>query len=335
MFYLMVVALLVAVAIAVAPAAQALRMKLVTYFEGFFFMATANDLPAAFRGSNCLQVQVNSKSGSKRVIRLVFIRHGQSVWNSLFNSFDATWPVRAVKAMVNEAVYFFTNPFDSVIVDSPLSEKGRSEAQELARFVRSAKGQVCFDASCSLIVCSNLRRAMETALVGMQPRIVSTGERIVVDSSLQEGSRNIDAQSLSTEPGKIVPCKMGELATPQLLGTAFDPHLNGGNRTAKRNVYDRMDEFVQHLFGGVKSNPYVPASGAESGNSALKEVIVVGHSGYFRCFFKRFLPSSSRHVAKTKKLKNCAVVSFDLVRNESTGEVYIEESTVSVLYKGF
>ncbi|RNF11454.1 hypothetical protein TraAM80_00900 [Trypanosoma rangeli] len=335
MFLLMVVALLIAVAIAVAPAAQAFRMKLASYASGVQFMLVSDDLPKSFTGSNYMRMNAPATEGSVRIIRVVFIRHGQSVWNSLFNSFGTTWPIRVVKAIVFEAIYLFMNPFDSVIIDSPLSSKGNLEAEELARFIRTANGKISFDANTSLVVCSNLRRAMETALVAMKPRISSTRERILVDSSLQECSRNIDAQTLSTERGKLVPFKMAKMVSPDEMGTYFDAHLNAGNKTAAVNVYGRIDEFVRHLFGGSQADSYLPATSSAPGNAGLKEVIVVGHSVFFRCFFRRFLPPSSRHISKTSKLRNCGVVAFELLRNESTNEVYIDESTITVLHKGF
>ncbi|ORC91972.1 uncharacterized protein TM35_000041860 [Trypanosoma theileri] len=336
MFFFVIFSLLVVVAVAVVPAAQAFRMKVASYAYGLHFMMVANDLPKQFTGTNYMRMQqAPTTQASRRVIRIVFIRHGQSVWNSLFNSYGMYWPVRMVKAMISEAIYFVQDPFNSVIIDSPLSSKGNAEVQELAQFIRTAKGKVSYDVDTSLIVCSNLRRAMETAVIGMGPRISSTNERILIDSSLQEGSRNIDAQTLSTEKGKIIPCKIGRYNTPSLLSTVFDARLNAGNRTPQTNVYGRMDEFVYHLFDGTKETSYRPASTTKRSNADLKEVVVVGHSGYFRCFFRRFLPSSSRHIAKQKKIQNCGVVAFDLVRNELTNEVSIDESTISVLYKGF
>ncbi|EAN97015.1 hypothetical protein C3747_1g332 [Trypanosoma cruzi] len=335
MFLFMVFALVIAVFIAVSPAAQALRMKIGSYISGVQFMMVADDLPKSFTGSNHMQMKAPATEGSKRVIRVVFIRHGQSVWNSLFNSFGALWPLRLVKAFVRETIYLFMDPFNSVIIDSPLSSKGNLEAEELAQFIRTSKGKISFDTNTSLVVCSNLRRAMETAVVGMRPRISSTRERIVVDSSLQEGSRNIDAQTLSTERGKLVPCKMGKLNFSEQLGTVFDAHLNAGNKTSKINVYGRMDEFIRHLFDGSQPDSYTPATSSALGNAELKEVIVIGHSSYFRCFFCRFLPSSSQHIAKKKKLRNCGVVVFDLLRNEFTNEIFIDESSITVLYKGF
>ncbi|KAL7702053.1 Histidine phosphatase superfamily (branch 1) [Lotmaria passim] len=334
MFFWMVVALLVAVAIVVTPAGSLALAKAQVYAHGAKFMFQAKDLPKVFRGTNYLRMDaVGDYSGGKRTIRIVFVRHGQSVWNSLFNSFNFGLPSRMVKAAIREFTDFFTNPFASCIIDSPLSSKGKKEAEDLASFMRTAKTKVSFDPASSVVVCSNLRRAMETALVGVSPRLTVTKERIVVDSTLQEGSQNIDAQSFSTERGKIAPCTMGSITDPAKLGTVFNPYLNAGNRIAGVDVYQRMDEFIAHLFGGHGERSLVPAAGGS--NAALQEVIVVGHSGYFRNFFRRFLPPSSTHVSKKKKLQNCAVVMLEITRDQNSGEVAVDESTIKVLYKGF
>lgn len=334
MFFWMVFALLVAVAIVVTPAGRLAVAKAQVYAHGAKFMFQAKDLPKAFRGTNYMRMDaVGDYKGGKRTIRIVFIRHGQSVWNSLFNSINLGLPVRMVKAAIREFTDFFTDPFASCIIDSPLSSKGKKEAADLASFMRTAKTKISFDPATSVVVSSNLRRAMETALVGVAPRITVTGERIVMDSTLQEGSQNIDAQSFSTERGKIAPCAMGPITDPAKLGTVFNPYLNAGNRVAGVDVYKRMDEFIEHLFGGRGEASLAPAAGG--GNAALQEVIVVGHSGYFRNFFVRFLPSSSAHVAKKKKMQNCAVVSLEITRDQSSGEVVVDESSIKVLYKGF
>lgn len=334
MFFLMVFVLLVAVAIVITPAGRLAVAKAQVYAHGGRFMFQAKDLPTTFRGTNYMRMDaVGNYTGGKRTIRIVFIRHGQSVWNSLFNSFNFGLPSRMVKATIREFTDFFTNPFASCIIDSPLSSKGKKEAVDLASFMRTAKTKISFDPAVSVVVSSNLRRAMETALVGMDPRISTTAERIVMDSTLQEGSQNIDAQSFSTERGKIAPCTMGKITDPMKLGTVFDPYLNAGNRVAGVDVYQRMDEFIMHLFGGRGEASLAPAAGG--GNAALQEVIVVGHSGYFRNFFKRFLPASSSHVAKKKKMQNCAVVSLEITRDQANGEVTVDESTIKVLYKGF
>lgn len=333
MFLFMVLALIVMVAIASAPATRKAVAKAKTYLSGTKYLLLSNDLPKKFSGSNYLRIRDAPSTSSKRVLRIVFVRHGQSVWNAIFNSFGVSWPVRAVKYLIGEVLLFFTNPLDSYIIDSPLSPKGVKEAEELQMYVRSAKGKISMDTSKSLIVCSNLRRAMATALIGLQPRLSLTREKIVMMSALQEGSRNIDAQSFSTMKGKIAATPVHNLDTAVLLHSAFDPSFNEGNKSLKSNVYQRMDDFVSCVFSPTIG--LAPPAASTTGNYALEELIVVGHSGWFRCFFKRFLPAASQHVSKTKKMKNCGAVAFNLIRDEATNEVYIDEASIEILSKGF
>lgn len=303
------------------------------------YLLTFQDLPPRYTGSNKISVSSSSKKkcfpDGKRKLRIVFVRHGQSMWNSVFNSFGLGWPKRFLSALLMETLCFFFKPFDSALIDSPLSRKGRKEVQELSSFLgKSNPFPFLIDSSRSVIVSSNLRRAMETALVGLAPRIDETKERIVVDSSLQEGSSNIDAQSFSTQSNKIAPMTLGSITNPRKLCLSFFPYLNDGNKKIGENVYTRMDRFVQHLFDGANSTCLKPVrEGYE--NIDLEEVIVVGHSGYFRNFFRRFLPEDSRHIAKIKKMENCAVVEFTLEYDVKSETLSIDESTIKALYKSF
>eukprot|EP00796_Vickermania_ingenoplastis_P006166 gene6166-4444_t len=296
------------------------------------YLLTFKDLPSKYKGDNKIEISASSKqqgfTNGKRRIRVVFVRHGQSMWNSLFNAFGLGWPKRVLQAVIMETICFFCRPFDSALIDSPLSAKGRKEAGELGTYVKNAKDKISLDPRESVIVSSNLRRAMETALIGLDSRLTGTNERIVVDSSLQEGSSNIDAQSFSTESGKVAPMTIGKIKDAQSLGKYFNPYLNEGNKKIGENVYKRMDKFVRHIFDGASSTCLRPAMDGCS-NSALTEVIVVGHSGYFRNFFRRFLPESSSHMAKQKKLQNCGAVSFMLEYDVATSTITVDESTIT------
>lgn len=308
------------------------------YYSTKYFL-TFKDLPPSFTGSNRISISPSSKQkcfvNGERKLRVVFIRHGQSMWNSLFNSFGLGWPKRFFTTMIMETLCFFFKPFDSALIDSPLSQKGRKEARDLSSFLeRSTPFPFLLDPSRSVIVSSNLRRAMETALVGLAPRISETKERIVVDSSLQEGSSNIDAQSFSSQAKKIAPMAIGTITDPRKLYLSFSPYLNDGNKKIGEDVYIRMNRFVQHVFDGASSTCLKPVREGY-GNNDLEEIIVVGHSGYFRNFFRRFLPESSQHIAKKKKMENCAVVEFVLQYNVATEAASIDESTIRALYRGF
>lgn len=279
------------------------------------FMVACNDVKKAKARPAPL------KHARDRRVRVIFIRHGESVWNALFNRFGLGWPVRAVRYAIETAVLLLGNRNDSIIIDSPLSPKGEQQAKELAAYVRSNEGKSAIptDPQTSVVVSSNLRRAMATALLGLDPRLsANRGEKITIDSSLQEGSRNADAQSFMTEKFRLADAPVLSYQTAAELGARFDPSLSLGNKTLASNVYKRMDAYAARLFGeGPDGLPSLPGGQPQT-------VITVGHSLWFRNFFGRYLPTSSTHIAKKKKMKNCAVVAFDLVVDDK-GELFVDE----------
>jgi broad specificity phosphatase PhoE len=294
-------------------------------FKCALFMVTCKDVKKAKAAPAKLQRARN------RRVRVVFIRHGESIWNALFNRFGVTWPFRAVRYLVEGALLFVGNRHDSVIIDSPLSPKGEQQAAELAAFVKTPAGRnaIPFDPQTSVVVCSNLRRAMGTAVAGLDARLrANRGEKITIDSSLQEGSRNADAQSFMTAKYRLVDAPVLGYQSAVELGQTFDPSLSLGNKSRSSNVYQRMDAFAARIFGeGPDGHPALP------GNSP-SVVVAVGHSLWFRNFFGRYLPSTSQHIAKKKKMKNCAVVSFDLVV-DADGAVFVDEGSIVANHLGF
>lgn len=333
----LMVAFLSYVLLGVTEVGRAMTGRLCYFLYSTRYLLTFKDLPSKYKGNNDGIVSEAGRkmlSGQKRKIRIVFIRHGQSVWNSLFNAFGLGWPLRVVKAVIFETLCFFLYPFDSTMIDSPLSAKGKREAEELFRFIKNTNDKVSLDCRESVIVCSNLRRAMETALIGLHSRVEKTKERIIVDSSLQEGSSNIDAQSFSTEKGKLAPMRLGSMKDSKELATYFNPYLNSGNKTIGVDVYQRMDQFVGHIFDGSSpaciKPPFLDASITD-----VTEIVVVGHSGYFRNFFRRFLPATSTHVAKSKKMQNCAAVSFMLEFDPNANTITVDEQSITAMFKGF
>lgn len=119
---------------------------------------------------------------------LILIRHGESIWNEVFNR-GINWklPFRLIYALARETMLFVTS--DSCLYDSPLSTVGITQAKgirdyiingytnikdsddeeeklrnEYINILRNAK------ASNSLIVSSPLRRCIETVSLGLFDR---------------------------------------------------------------------------------------------------------------------------------------------------------------------
>ena len=66
-------------------------------------------------------------------------------------------------------------------------------------------------------------------------------------------------------------------------------------------------------------------------------VICGGHSLWFKSFFQCYLPRSSVHIGKRKKMVNGGCVAFDLLKIEGKdGPIYmIDEDSMKVVYGGF
>lgn len=247
--------------------------------------------------------------------RIIFVRHGESVWNEVFNRcFGLTFPARLLGTFVREMALLFT--LDSLFLDSPLGDKGVAQARCLAEFLRSsAAGSEELRKACdaAVFVTSCLRRAAATALLGFgQP--LGEGRPLWVLSCLQEISRNMDTLALAgphqvpplpTSLGSARSCGGGSsgearasiAATPQSCLQAAYHRGNKGLCTVGAN---RLEAFCEWVF-------------SEASPAALQpNVVVVGHSLWFRTFFQAYLPHTIYHECKRAKITNCGVVMFDL-----------------------
>ena len=271
---------------------------------------------------------------------VVFIRHGESLWNVVFNR--SKNPVffipRLIASAAQEISLIVSGGKDSLFLDSPLSDVGLSQAHNLhkhmltplskaesekhAFFHRLLRGE---GDGPSVIVSSNLRRALSTAALVFQERLKETEQRIVLVPHLQEISRNPDA--LSIMPPYRVPSlswieaqsKDGPLLS-KTYSTQVDPQFNSGNKTVDVTGRDRLQRFAAWLF----SQP----------NSAL----VVGHSLWFRSFFREFLPEHSKHPAKLNKMSNGSAVGFviEKLTMKNKAVVYrIESDSITLVYGSF
>lgn len=101
-----------------------------------------------------------------------------------------------------------------------------------------------------------------------------------------------------------------------------DMSLHTGNKPINTNGLKRMLAFCDFVFSPSVKEQYVIAG---------------GHSIWFRSFFQTFLPYSSSHMAKKKKMVNGGVVAFELIKaNTKAGPRYmIDPDTIHTVYGGF
>lgn len=258
--------------------------------------------------------------------RVIFIRHGESDWNEIFNrGFGPMFPVRVIIGLVREL--FKLPSYDSLFVDSPLSSLGARQAVELQKLLASSPADLETkelisilrgESGSSLLVTSNLRRAIATAVIGLADRLRVGREKMYVVSSLQEISKNPDALALAK------PKKLPDLNAldDQMLKqgfsayTALDAEFNKGNKPLFNKGKDRLGAFAEFALGRNEDT-----------------IIATGHSLWFKHFFDTYIPQQAPHDARTKKITNCGVVAFTLakgIRNDKP--VYrIDPSSIRVV----
>jgi len=71
-----------------------------------------------------------------------------------------------------------------------------------------------------------------------------------------------------------------------------------------------------------------------SNNINAPAIIVIGHSQWFKSFFRKYLPLESTHYVKDKKMANCSVVAFRFYWNQHLQKFGIVENTITPIYHG-
>ena len=339
----------VAVAILLAtPLRHAVPAKLRLFWQASAYENLCEDLlPAAHPPPHAF------KNGSKVPhdrLRLVFVRHGHSVWNSVANTTSAVqWLGNVATAMAAEAAATFVTPLshrtapevpgasgspfvlDSALYDAPLTPEGVAESLDLARAVRGGLVPGLAPRADVVVVASNLRRAMETAHIGLAPLLKGPNRTtIAVASSMQESCCHLDALSLHETGGPLNPNVMlwtSDGATRRPLGAhpslrfnvthqprnAGDKYAWQVRRGLRWGVWERQNFFVHAAFHGRFF------SRAERTQPTPPTIVVVGHSAWFRRFFLRYAPPPGTDpvdallaTAGRTKLSNCGAAAFEM-----------------------
>eukprot|EP00913_Durusdinium_trenchii_P028133 g26377.t1 len=237
-------------------------------------------------------------------LRIVFIRHGESQWNSVFNKgWKIFLPFRLVRALIKEAFMLFQR--DSLFYDSPLNDQGLLERLEPPGCrepgtCHKPVEQLQVEDIVSIIMGDAGDSLLAAWLMEGQSSTFAK-DRVHLMTALQDRCRNVD--TLSITRARTVPkvpvdeAKMKNMGDLMTLGRD-DHRQNAGNKTLGMKADKRQKQFVKWVLE----------------QKDIDCIIVAGHSLWFREFFKSFMPKSSTHAAKTTKMVNCGVVAFDLYR---------------------
>jgi hypothetical protein len=141
-------------------------------------------------------------------------------------------------------------------------------------------------------------------------------------AALQEMSRNVDTLAIA-HPGTVPRLSIvnGDAARVPDLTSCTSADFHTGNKPVRAVALTRIRQFGGWCFGRQED-----------------AIVVVGHSLLFRTMFSLWLPRSSTHVAKAKKVVNCGVVAFTLAAGQlpdGTPAYRIDPESVTVVYGGF
>eukprot|EP01084_Bolivina_argentea_P260315 439569_1 len=281
---------------------------------------------------------------------LILIRHGESIWNEVFNR-GINWklPFRFLYALARETILFVTS--DSCLFDSPLSTIGITQAKSIRQFIIDGYTNINTDkdninkpipdhkaqyinvlrnakASNSLIVSSPLRRCIETVSLGLFDRLNESGEDIILHSALQEMTRNIDGISLCWEdqrPPLSLPMRNLEneyqVDWEGWFNDRIKTETKAGFKSPDRRGDDRMRTFVHWLF-----------------QQPQEIIIISGHSLWNRNFFRAYLPKELQHIGKTCKIANGGIIAckFNKLKVQPGLMRYaIDSKTITPIVKDF
>lgn len=334
--------LMVATILCMAANPKAAQAKVKLIIATFQYMFLCKD--KKWKKSDVDPASYFKDEGGVEKKTIIFIRHGESTWNDTFNKGD--------RKLADFIINFFPNLFrsfatewyflasgksdESWFFDSPLSAKGKTQAEGLQKFLRDTNPEFSTpkeanlirllkgegDAKCTL-TSSNLRRAISTIAIALQDRLDKKikDDKIIVLQELQEASVNPDALSIHPAKGPLLTSWMDSERVKEIYATQCDTSMNMGNKPLKGNGLERMEKFCNLVFEGIDA----------------PNVVATGHSYWFRAFFQTYLPTSFEHVSKKKKLINGGVTGFTLMRKKTDdGYKYaIDSTSLVVLYGGF
>lgn len=336
--------------LAVATNPSAAWRKFVLFLWTIQYMILCNDKKWSKPKDDPDSYFANADEKTKAKIQrktIIFVRHGESTWNDTFNPGDRSkikflmnFIPGLLKAIAAEWFYWVSGQeMSSWFYDSPLSEKGVSQAKGIQTYLQSKidfmtpkeadllRLLIGSKEHPSQLVSSNLRRAISTIVIGFQDRLLQNMEKdtVLILTELQEISRNPDALSITPAKGKVLPT----WSDPKPLHGLFqadriDTSLCSGNKPVSTNGLKRMQAFCQIAFEQIENN----------------SIIAGGHSLWFRSFFQTYLPHKFDHICKKKKLINGGIVGFTLERIpiDAGGKEWayrIDPTSLVVLYGGF
>eukprot|EP01084_Bolivina_argentea_P008441 15807_1 len=281
-----------------------------------------------------------------------------------------------IQNLLNKAKLEINNSIDE------FSKRNMKEIKQLETLL-SIVTVLIKSSSDSIVVCSNLRRAISTGIISLWHRFESNKkENLYMIKCLQELGYGVDSISHndtdkvakeSTINNFVKYMNFGQQSAPQddikislskfeedseelnmlnnlnstinsqkmrlfyekrlktieiksKLGKMSTKDVKQKNKQENRKESDRKIElFMDWVFNDKK-------------NEKINTFVVIGHSGWIRAFFNKYL-DGVYHDYKTNKIKNCGVVAVDIYRNyhfknNKVNQYTIMLESITTIYEG-
>lgn len=120
-----------------SEAAKRVVSMQVTWFAAVFYLVYSKDKAFSLKQVKDA-VHTNLKDSQLKTKTIVFIRHGESSWNEMFNrGFGPGFVLRVVRGLILE--FHRMTLGDSVFIDSPLGVRGEKEVKSHNSFRKEGK----------------------------------------------------------------------------------------------------------------------------------------------------------------------------------------------------
>jgi len=232
-------------------------------------------------------------------------------------------------------------PFSHVVIANQVETVEEQDELEMPLEMEWVLDQMVDSSNNSIVVTSNLRRAISTAVIALWDRFGANAECVHILPCLQELGMNVDTHTPILEAQvpqvsnfeksskKLNVQKLTEFYQNRLkVEQTMDSFGKKSLRESSQDTQQRLNFFCDWAF--KKNN--------NDTNKPYNTIIACGHSHWMRAFFKTFLPKDTQSMAGKRKLQNCGVVGFRMICHiapENQRRYEIIERSITPIYRGF
>jgi len=231
-------------------------------------------------------------------------------------------------------------PFSHVVIANQVENIEDQDDLEMPLEMEWVLDQMIDSSNNSIVVTSNLRRAISTAVIALWDRFGANKECVHILPCLQELGMNVDTHTpvLETQVPEVsnfekTSKKLNVQKLTEFYGSRLKVEQAMGSfgkkslRESGQDTQQRLNFFCDWAFkkNDDDGNPY-------------NTIIACGHSHWMRAFFKSFLPKDSQSMAGKRKLQNCGVVGFRMIcviGPENQRRYEIIGRSITPIYRGF